>query len=58
MTKKEKNKVNRKEIQCLKCKVKFDSWLSGTEFTSDVEGEIKENFHLHCPSCRTLEQNN
>ncbi|MFQ6084257.1 MAG: hypothetical protein ACE5WD_12995 [Candidatus Aminicenantia bacterium] len=43
-------------MECLKCKAKFDIWLSTAKFTPEAEKEIREHFIQHCPACKAFER--
>ena len=50
-----KNK-KRIEMDCLKCKAKFDAWVISANFDSDVEGRVRKRLYQYCAVCRSLEQ--
>jgi len=43
------------EIECSKCKAKFQIWIEDNHFASELEKRIRENFHKYCPVCKALE---
>lgn len=53
-----KKKIDKKriEIDCLKCRAKFDAWITSANFDSDVEDRVKKRLYQYCAVCRSLEQ--
>jgi hypothetical protein len=47
-----KNYKNRIELACLKCKAKFDIWVSSSDFDWEVEERVKHKLIQYCPPCR------
>lgn len=44
------------ELECAVCKTKFDVWISISNYSSELEENIRKNFRSHCPVCKTLEE--
>ena len=53
--KKLKNDQKRLELACLKCKVKFNIWVSNSDFDWEVEERVKHKLVQYCPSCKMVE---
>ena len=60
MKTKNENKNYNKEIEmaCLKCKAKFNAWVTTASFDFDVEERVKGRFYQYCDACRKYETKN
>ena len=42
-------------IKCALCKTRFDIWISTSNFSSELEENIRKNFYRYCPVCKAIE---
>ena len=54
----EKDNETYKKIsgECALCKTKFELWVSTSNFSEELEKNIRQNFSHYCPVCKILEE--
>lgn len=46
------------ELECTKCKTKFQIWIEEKHLNAEFEERLKKNFYKYCPVCKTFEEIN
>ena len=56
MSNKENSTYKKLEIECAVCKTKFEIWISTSNYSEELENNIRGNFYRYCPICQVIEE--
>jgi phage FluMu protein Com len=52
----EKEEYIKIELECKRCKTRFEIWISENNYNPGVEENMKKYFYRYCPACKVLEK--